>query len=267
VLVAAWRLTQGPIDLNFLAPYVEAALDRAGIGVRLSGMRLGIDPASHELGLRADNVSVAAPDGTPVAHFPQTSMGVALGPLLEGRVAPTSLTVEHPVLRLRRDAAGAVAIDLAPGEASPGEAGPGGAPAVALDRLLSPEAGDAAALPQHVAIRGATVLIDDIRSGLTWRVAPVDIAIERGPDEVSGTLSLAMPLGASVPELSAVFRYSAASKRLDLDLSLAGARPAEIAALVPELAPLRQIETTLSGTLQTRLDAIWRSRQPAPRPS
>ena len=88
-------------------------------------MRLGIDPASHELGLRADNVSVAAPDGTPVAHFPQTSMGVALGPLLEGRVAPTSLTVEHPVLRLRRDAAGAVAIDLAPGEASPGEAGPG----------------------------------------------------------------------------------------------------------------------------------------------
>ena len=63
-----------------------------------------------------------------------------------------------------------------------------------------------------------------------------------------------MPLGASVPELSAVFRYSAASRRLDLDLSLAGARPAEIAALVPELAPLRQIETTLSGTLQTRLD-------------
>ena len=120
MLVAAWRLTQGPIDLNFLAPYVEAALDRAGIGigVRLSGMRLGIDPASHELGLRADNVRVAAPDGSPLAHFPQTSMGVALGPLLEGRVAPTSLTVEHPVLRLRRDAAGAVAIDLAPGEAS-----------------------------------------------------------------------------------------------------------------------------------------------------
>ena len=72
VLVAAWRLMQGPIDLNFLAPYVEAALDRAGIGigVRLSGMRLGIDPASHELGLRADNVRVAAPDGSPLAQIP-----------------------------------------------------------------------------------------------------------------------------------------------------------------------------------------------------
>ena len=250
---------QGPIDLNFLAPYVEAALDRAGIGigVRLSGMRLGIDPASHELGLRADNVRVAAPDGSPLAQFPQTSMGVALGPLLEGRVAPTSLIVERPVLRLRRDRAGAVAIDLAPGEGPSGctgEAGPGGASPVALDRLLSPDAGDPATLPHHVAIRGATVLIDDIRSGLTWRVEPVDIAIERGPDEVSGNLSLAMPLGASVPELSAAFRYSAATRRLDLDLSLAGALPAEIAVLVPELAPLRQIEATLSGKLRTRID-------------
>ena len=125
---------QGPIDLNFLAPYVEAALDRAGIGigVRLSGMRLGIDPASHELGLRADNVRVAAPDGTPLAQFPQTSMGVALGPLLEGRVAPTSLIVERPVLRLRRDRAGAVAIDLAPGEASPAAAPARLAPAARL---------------------------------------------------------------------------------------------------------------------------------------
>ena len=118
MLVAAWRLTQGPVLLDFLAPYVEAALDRAGIGlgIRLSGMRVGIDPAAHELALRADNVRLAAPDGTPLANLPKTSIGVALGPLLEGRVAPTSLVVEHPVLRLRRDAGGAVSIDLAPAE-------------------------------------------------------------------------------------------------------------------------------------------------------
>ena len=155
-------------------------------------MRLGIDPASHELGLRADNVRVAAPDGTPLAHFPQTSMGVALGPLLEGRVAPTSLIVERPVSCLRRDAAGAVAIDPAPGEAGrgpelsgPGEAGPGGASPVALDRLLSPDSGDPAALPHHVRDPRRDGSDRRIRSGLTWRVEPVDIAIERGPEEVA----------------------------------------------------------------------------------
>ena len=122
VLVAAWRLMQGPIDLNFLAPYVEAALDRAGIGigVRLSGMRLGIDPASHELGLRADNVRVAAPDGYAAGAFPAD---------LDGRRARSAARRSgRPDLADRRasgtaSAAGSPparsAIDLAPGEASP----------------------------------------------------------------------------------------------------------------------------------------------------
>ncbi|MGE3281149.1 MAG: AsmA-like C-terminal domain-containing protein [Alphaproteobacteria bacterium] len=250
--VAAWRLAQGPVALDFLAPYVEAALDRAGIGidVTLSGMRLGIDLPAHRVDLRADNVRLAAPDGTRLASLPQTAMSLALGPLLQGRVEPTSLIVEKPVVHLRRDAGGAVSIDLAPSEPGADSAGP-----VALDRLLRPAEGDpAAALPRRVAIRGATVLIDDEGSGLTWRADPVDIAIERGPDRISGDISLAMPLGASRPELRAVFRYAAASRNLDLDLSLDGVLPADLPAPVPELAPLRQVEAALSGRLQMRID-------------
>jgi hypothetical protein len=252
MMVAIWRLMQGPVHLDFLAPYVEAALDRAGIGigVRLSGMRFGIDPSANELALRADNVRLAAPDGATLADLPATSMSVALGPLLEGRVAPTSLIVDHPVLHLKRDAGGAVSMHLAPAEQSADTPVP-----VALDRLLSPEEGDPrAALPRHVAIRGATVLIDDARSGRTWRIEPVDIAIARGPDGIGGDLSLAMALGAGRPELRVAFRHAAASKRLDLDLSLDGVRPADLAALLPELAPLRQIETALSGALRARID-------------
>jgi hypothetical protein len=189
-------------------------------------------------------------------------MSLPLGPLLEGRIEPTSLTVERPVLHLRRDAGGAVSIDLASGDLAPGEQGADPAPPVfgpgALERLLSPTGDDAAALPRHIAIRGATVLIDDARSGLTWRADPVDIAIERAPDGVSGDLSLAMMLGAGRPELQASFHYTAASlvasRHLDLDLSFDGVRPADIPALVPELAKLRQIEAALSGRLQTRID-------------
>ena len=142
----------------------------------------------------------------------------------------------------------ALAIDFAPAEAGHH------APTRFVRRARPaavPGTGDdpASALPLHVAIRGATVLIDDARTGLTWRAEPVDIAIERGPDSISGDFSLAMTLGASKPELhglSAIGRMPA----LDLDLSLDGVRPADIPALVPELAPLRQIEAALSGRLQ-----------------
>ena len=126
---------------------------------------------------------------------------------------------------------------------------------VALDRLLSPTADDPPALPLRVAIRGATALIDDARTGLTWRAEPVDIAIERGPDGVSGDFSLAMKLGDSSPNCMAPSAMPPRPRHLDLDLSFDGLLPADIPAPVfPELAPLRQIEAALSGKLQARID-------------
>ena len=256
---AGWRLTQGPIELDFLLPHVEAALDRAGIGMKLSGLRFGINFSAHQLDLRADNVRLAAPDGTKLANLPQTSMSVALGPLLQGRLAPSSLTVEHPVLHLRRDAGGAISIALAP-SIQPGDQTTEGAAPVALDRLLSPEAGDpGSALPRRLAIRGATVLIDDARTGRTWRADPVDIAVERGSEGLSGELALRLTLGTGSPNLRAAFRYAADSRRLDLDLAFDGVRPADIPApppeqAAPELAISRQIEAALSGTVRARID-------------
>src|SRR5207245_11368415 len=52
ILVAGfviWRLMQGPIALDWLAPYIEAGLERSGIGfkVAIGGVRLGIDRATH----------------------------------------------------------------------------------------------------------------------------------------------------------------------------------------------------------------------------
>jgi hypothetical protein len=256
--LAMWRLTQGPVRLDFLAPYIEAALGRAGIGVgvTLSGLRLGIDRAAHEIDLRADNVRLTAPDGTKLASLPETAIGIALGPLLEGRLTPTSLTLEHPVLHLRRDVGGAVSVNLVPGDRGPdAPSADSAADPVALDRLLSPAEGDlAAALPRRIAIRGATVLIDDARTGRIWRADPVDIAIERGPDRIEGDLSLALPMAASRPELHGTFHYTADLRRLDLDLSLDGVRPADLPAFMPELAPLRQIEAALSGRVRTRID-------------
>jgi hypothetical protein len=52
ILVAGfviWRLMQGPIALDWLAPYIEAGLERSGIGFKvvIGGVRLGIDRATQ----------------------------------------------------------------------------------------------------------------------------------------------------------------------------------------------------------------------------
>jgi hypothetical protein len=252
LLLGAWRLAQGPVQLDFLAPYAEAALARSGIGVdvTVAGLRFGIDRETHHLDLRADNVRLAAAAGTPLASFPETAMSLALGPLLRGRIAPTRLVVEGPVLHLRRDAAGAISVRLGPAEQGASAGG-----LAALDSFLVPPERDAPwTTLRRIAVRDATVVVDDQRSGVTWRAQRVAAAIERKPDGISGDLSFALPLGRSVPELHASYYYRGASRVIDLDLALDGVHPADLPPLVPEIGQLRQIEAALSATLRSRID-------------
>src|SRR5579859_4962471 len=70
---ALWRLAQGPVALNRLAPYVVAALDRTfpGLDFRLAGVGFGIDRKRRELDLWAEGVRVSRADGEALADFPQ----------------------------------------------------------------------------------------------------------------------------------------------------------------------------------------------------
>ena len=253
LLAATWRLMQGPVELDALAPYFEAALDRSGLGVdvAISGMRFGIDRAARQVDLRAENVRVTSADGAPLASFPEMAVSFGLGELLRGRLAPTRLVVEGAALHLHRDDAGTISLKLGVnGEQSPSDFGPR-----LLEQLAmrSEEDGGLGRL-RHVGIRGASVIVDDQRTGRTWRADRVDIAVERSADGFKGDASLAMPIGNSMPELYASYRYIAESRILDLDMWFGGVQPADIPPLIPELVQLRHVEAAVSGTLRTRLD-------------
>lgn len=252
VLFAVWRLMQGPVELDWLTPYVETAIRQSGVGVKvaLSGVRIGIDRSSHQLDLRARNVRLALPDGKPLLRFPEMATRFGLGDLLHGRFAPAQVVVEAPVLHLVRSANGAISAEVGGDEQTPGMIGPG-----TLEELAGPPARDAPlGLLHRIEIRGATVYVDDRASGRTWRADHVDIAIERGGKGARGDFSFAVPIGDSMPELHASYRYLAERQLLDLDLSIDGVQPTAIPPLTPELAQLRHLAAPVSGTLRTRID-------------
>lgn len=252
LLAGIWRLMQGPIELNWLAPYVETAFERSGTGLNLaiSGVRLGIDRRTHQLELRAERVNVARADGEPLASFPEMTAGFALDGVLRGRFEPSHVTVERPLLHLTRGAGGAIAAQIGSGEQGVPDLGP-----QLLERLAGPPERDSPlGLLRRLSIRGATVILDDQGSGRTWRADRVDISIERGGKGTRGDVSFAMPMGASTPELHASYRYLAERRLLDLDVSIDGVQPAAIPPLVPELAQLGHLDAAVSGTLRTRID-------------
>jgi hypothetical protein len=252
LLFGIWRLMQGPIALDRLTPYVEAALARSGIGLKIaiSGVRIAIDRSTHQLDLRLENVTLALPDGEKLARFPEMATSFGLGQLLRGRLAPTEIVVERPVLHLLRDASGSIRLRIG--------ADTQGAPTLdpqLLERLAGPPERDASlGLLHQISIRGATVTVDDHRAGRAWRADRVDVAVERSAKGARGDVSFAVAIGASRPELHASYRYLAARQLLDLDLTIDGAEPAAIPALIPELAQLHHVEAPVSGTLRTRID-------------
>ncbi len=162
-LFAIWRVLQGPIQLDWLAPYVEAGFERSGIGLRIaiSGVRFGIDRTTHQLDLWAENVHVALPDGVPLASFPEMATSFGLDALLHGRLAPTQVVVEHPVVHLVRDAGGTIVARVGSGDAAAPALGP-----QMIEQLAGPRERDSSSDDlKQVSIRGATVIVDDRRTG------------------------------------------------------------------------------------------------------
>ncbi|HEX3954038.1 MAG TPA: AsmA-like C-terminal domain-containing protein [Stellaceae bacterium] len=259
VLVGIWRLMQGPIELDWLTPYVEAAFARSETGLRVavSGVRFGLDRASHQLDLRLENVRVSSPDGAPLASFPEMATSFGLVALLHGRLAPSQVVVEKPIFHLLREPGGRITAQVGTGADSVTVATP-------------PNLADLVQLPRHdaplgllyrVSIRGATVIVDDRHSGQIWRANRVDIAARRDANGITGDLSFTVPVAGRNPELHASYNYLAAKQLLDLNIAIDGVQPADIPPLIPELAQLQHVDAPVSGTLSTRIDvAAWHAK-------
>ena len=249
---AIWRLMQGPIALDWLAPYLEAALERSGVNFRVAigGVRLSLDRATHRLDLRAEDVRLSLPNGAPIARFPEIGTRFEARELLQGQLMPAQLTIEHPIVHLVRDRSGSINARLAGPDDAASDLGPQILEQLAGARHSDEPMGEL----QQLGIRGATFIVEDQQSGNSWRVDRVDMAVQRSGKGIRGDFSLTMPIGASMPELHAQYRYFADRHVLDLDISIDGVEPNAIPPLIPELAQLQHLQLPISGTLRTRIE-------------
>jgi hypothetical protein len=243
-----WRLSQGPINLAWLARKLEVEANQGANPVHLEigaaslaweGWRGAVD---RPIDLRLSHLLARDTNGREIAVIPLAEVSLALGPLLRGRLAPRAIVLDIEDLHLVRDADGTLAL-------FPARTRAGTARATPLARLAGESSITLAAL-RRLRLESSKITVIDDQLGLTWRInaAHLDlarVAARAFTGRLDATLAVAgqnIPLAARmIPETAAAGPAARISARIGPLV------PAQLAAAASGLAPLKALDAPLSA--------------------
>jgi hypothetical protein len=226
---AAWRLSQGPIELGWLADRARAILSDESEPVRVSfgslmlaweGFNKGVD---YPLDLDITDVDITDASGRRLAAAPQAHLTFSAAALLLGRFVPRTIEVDHARIAVTRDTDGAIGFVGSPADPS-GER----ADLRALrDQLARPAGTDHGLRPgildqiKRVHFRDAEVTATDRKTGLILKTAGMNIDLTRpGSGHVTGILAAPLSLGDEKADVFAHIDFvPGGDTRLDVRLS------------------------------------------------
>ncbi|OLF73104.1 hypothetical protein AWH62_09165 [Maricaulis sp. W15] len=235
-----WRLSSGPVELEFLREDAQAMLASAFEGevVALGALQARFEPSSRTIVLVATDVTVAEASGEVVSRAPRIEAGLAADALIFGRVEPVELTIDGGSVSVVRRADGAVGAGLGGVErvaATARQPARGGDDSASLFEILSgPEAPAQLGRLRRVNVSNAAVRVVDDVVGLAWFVDSAGVVFDRDDNRILAEIDgqLATPSGFAPVALR--LRAGNNLESLLLEASFEGLSPAGI---LPDTGP------------------------------
>ncbi len=256
LVLAAWfgyRLSEGPLNLSLLSPYIEDALSAPGVGfaVKLEKTVLAWNRATRSVEIRAENVRALSGDQGVIAAVPELLISLSAPSLMRGHIAPRRLSFRHPAIRLRRDAQGQIQF----GMGDPAETGDKSSPAIleAFHALLEPPGGDGpSGQLQRIEVDGGDLMVEDEVLGTQWHAPRADLRFNRDQRGITGHARIDLQLAGEQARFDADGLYSSAEQAVQATLSFGGIRPTLLASLAPALQPLAGLHLPTGGSVALR---------------
>ena len=243
--VLAWRLSEGPVSFAFLTPSIERALEgeQGRFRIRLDDTILAWAGWERTLDIRVLNVRAIGPDLAAIASVPEMSLSFSVQALMGGRLAPKSIELFRPTLKLIRHEDGSV-----------GVGGDGDLFQRMLDNLsASPEASEALSYLTRLSIIDGDLSVDDRRLAMTWRAPNARVDLERADSGIDGEASLEILVGGERARVVAFGGYRPATRRLNLGVTFGDMSPAVFSGLSPALKALGVLDLPLRGTMSVSM--------------
>src|ERR1700761_9559562 len=240
--IAVWRLSTAPVEARFIRPYLEQAINDANLGftVQLAETKIEWHHFRPVLGVNFKGVSVAGPDGRPVATLQDGTLGISVKQLVFGRFSIVEIDLRQPEMTVVRsqDDHFAVRVEHVAGDVP--AAGDGNADfGTVLQRFIE-EPNDQSQFGRlrRVHLVDGKVTIDDRKLGISWSAPDVDIDIGRGPKETAANVSVVLALPHRSAHLAGRARYTRGEENIYLALNVENFEAAAAAPLAQALSPL-----------------------------
>jgi hypothetical protein len=255
VVVAALRLMEGPVDLDFLKERIARAADVPGNDIKPEVDRISLEwgGISQPMRLVFSGLRFINGQHQVIAAVPSASLTFDARSVFQGMFLPTSITIDGPTIEadITREG-GMLRRVFANSEAeSQSEA------VVLLVEQLFAEPNYNSLIGQldMIQIERAKVTLRDLKTGTTWIAPSARARLKRDAAGVviAASARLTGDAGNFVAiSLSGV--YTRDRSRISLDASVDGFKPSMLADLSPDVALLRGIDIALSGRLHIEAD-------------
>lgn len=197
-------------------------------------------------------------------HVGHASVQLAILPLLIGRIAPETVTLENPVIRMMRDTDGEFRLLLTDQNA-----------AMAPDEEKKPpsvqEIGDSlfvgGTFPDRAFrvfsnlkafhIRNAELITEDYMSGVTWIVPKISFYLLRDEESIDVSMNYIEPGHGELSTLSSRIQRNTKTKKLEYSADLRNVDMALLARNFAALNVLQGQSMIMNGVVQGTLDRKW----------
>jgi hypothetical protein len=258
--VLVWRVSQGPVELNFLTPRLERALAQGGadMDVSIGGTVLAWEGWPETFAVRLQNIRISA-QARSVARIPSLDLRLSLPALLNGTIAPTRVEGRAARLTVIRGPDGlrfATDPPPAPSEGADAQSAPD--VSTLLPRLLDDLMADPApARPlsylEQLSVSDARVIVRDEILDRVWVAPNAQISLRRAPGGIDGTAEMTLRTGGQPVGVDAAIGYARGSGRIDVVAGFDELRPGALAGLLPQLEDAGGLDLPLQGTVSASL--------------
>ena len=254
-----WRLTSAPVELGFMTPYLERALesDWSGTRAQIGTTLLTWDDRSEFVELSAQDVQILDLSGEVAFALPEIEVKLSLRALLRGLVAPTEIEVKGARLVVQSLEGGGFIFGQKDQEHDyrvPQREDEAQGLEVWLDRILAnPDPARPLSYVTALQLYDSEVTYINQAAGQLL-VVPVRLfELTRVGDNLVGEVDLAVGSAADAPLVEADFIADHGARRIDLAADFSRLRPAAFADWQPETEALAILDLPFEGRVSASL--------------